>query len=396
MHLGETADPKSLIPGEPDSIDGNADALRGIGRKLESVGDELKDVDFGEWSGTASDSFQESFAKEPVKWIKCADGAEKAGKALADYSGVLRWAQGQAAEAIDIWEQGTQSGEADGEPSAAEPLHTEAQAILKRAKDQLALEGGRVAKLIGEQDGDGALALVLEAAEVSTGGSAEASGPAATASASASNSGGVAKAEAQAKAQLASAQAEGSVNSRFGTARGSAEASIEAAATSSASIGKGSAQGSAEAAVGARASAEGQVSSGPAAAEGKAEGFAGAKAGADGKIGLTGGELEAEAFAGAKASAEGSADIGGIGVTGSAEGWAGAGAEAGATFGMNEKGNFEVGASLGISPAVGGSLSGGIEIDPEKVSDTVGDAASAVGDAWNGATDSVQQMSGWL
>ncbi|MBE9375657.1 hypothetical protein IQ251_14485 [Saccharopolyspora sp. HNM0983] len=393
MRLGETSDPKSLIPGDPDAVDHNADALQNVARKMEGVGDELKDVDFGEWSGAASDSFQQSFSKEPVKWIKCADGAEKAGKALADYSSVLRWAQEQAAEAIDTWEQGTQAGEAGGAPSAAEPLHTEAQAILKRAKDQLELEGGRVAKLIGGQDGDAALALVLDAVEgVSTGGSAETSGPAATASASADSSGGVSKAEAQARAQWVGAQAEGSVNSQWGSARGGAQASVDAAATASASASRSSVQGAVEASAGARASAEGRASSGPAEAQGKVEGLAGATAGANGKFGLSGVEGNAEAYAGAKASAEGSADVGGIGVTGSAEGWAGAGAKAGVELGTDEEGNFKVETSLGAAVGLGGSASVGIEVDPDKVMDTAGDAASAVGDAWNGAGDSVQQM----
>lgn len=397
MGLNETSDPKSLIPGDPDSVDDNADVLRKIGRKLEGVGDELKSVDFGEWSGTASDSFQESFRKEPLKWIKCADGAEKAAKALADYSGVLRWAQDQAAEAIDIWEQGTQFQEAGGGASAAEPLYNEARAVLKRAKDQLDLEGARVAKLIGGGGGDAALGLVLDAAQgVSTSGSAEVGGPAATASASATSSERVARVQAQAQATLFDGKAEGSVNSQWGTARGAVQGNVGAAATTSASAGKGSVQGAAEVSAGARASAEGRASSGPAEVQGKVEGFAGAKAGANGTVGLTGADLEAEAFAGAKVTAEGSADVGGIGVTGSAEGWAGYGAGAGVQFGMNDEGKFEIGANAGLAFHGGGGLGGGIEIDPEKVSDTVGDAASAVGDAWDGATDSVQQMSGWL
>lgn len=406
MRLGETTDPKELIPGEAGLVERNAEGFGELARKFEHVGEELKRVDFGSWSGTASDSFQDRFSREPVKWLKCADGAEKAAKALSEYAGVLRWAQTQAAEAIEIWERGEASRDSKNNAnesdrsrghSAENKFREEARSVLKRAEDQLDDAGRRVAKKIGEQDGDAALALMLDT--VSQGGNSsgktETKGPDATASASVGENGKLAQAQAQ--AQLASVKGEGSTVNQWGTARGAYEASVDAAATTSASVGNGSLQGSAEASAGARAQAEGRVASGPAEAHGKVDGFAGVRAGGDTQLSATGVNTKADAFAGAKASAEGGADIGGIGVTGSAEGWAGAGAETGFDIGMNDEGNFVVETNVGAAIGVGGSVGGGVEIDPEKVGQTASDAVDAVGDAWNGATSSAQQtMSGWL
>ena len=406
--LGQTTDPKALVPGEPDAIDGKARELRVEGHKLSGIGDELKRVDVGSWKGEASEGFTTAFSKEPPKWLKSSDAVEDACRALIEYAHTLRWAQSQAAQAVELWEQGevatgqataahqaamerANANEAAGGPSSVlgassdpgEKLRQEAREQLDRVRNQVDEVGMRTAGAVGGRPGagQGALGALVDAVTSTwkTDGKAGVSGPGAGVAASGAGPKGQ-LGQIRAYAELAKASAEGSVSNDLFKLSGKAEAGVLAEATASASFSKDGVAGTAEAMLGAKASAETKAEAGPLAVGGKAEGMAGARAGASTTLGKGGLSAEADAFAGAKGSVEGSADVGGIGVTGNAEGWAGAGAEAGVDFGMNEDGEFEIGANAGLAPGLGGKLGFEVTVDPAKVTKTAGDAAGAVGD----------------
>lgn len=104
--LGQTRDPRLLTPGDPGAIDENVVAIRGRGEAMENAGNGLKRIDGGAWIGAAGNAFREAFSYEPGRWFAAGDAFEATATALSDYAGTLRWAQGQAADAAWLWDQG--------------------------------------------------------------------------------------------------------------------------------------------------------------------------------------------------------------------------------------------------------------------------------------------------
>lgn len=104
--LGETGDPRQLVPGKPEAIDENARVLRARGDRANWAGEGLLAIDTGAWEGPAAHAFRDKFSYEPAKWFDGADSLSGAADVLAQYAETLRWAQGQALEAVDLWDQG--------------------------------------------------------------------------------------------------------------------------------------------------------------------------------------------------------------------------------------------------------------------------------------------------
>ncbi|MAU81230.1 MAG: hypothetical protein CME34_05035 [Gordonia sp.] len=103
--LGDTTDPTALIPGDPAAIDENVTAIGGRGNSMAIAGASLRGIHTGDyWTGTGAEAFRDVFEKEPVKWLTAADSFINTARTLGQYAGVLRWAQGQAKEAIDKYE----------------------------------------------------------------------------------------------------------------------------------------------------------------------------------------------------------------------------------------------------------------------------------------------------
>lgn len=176
--LGQTADARKLIPGEPDAIDQNVLAIRGRGETMDLAGDSLKKINTDAWTGAAGDAFRDKFSYEPPRWYQGSDAFESAAAALDRYVNTLRWAQSQAAEAIQLWAQGeeatrqaiahyntavdaanrqNQSNAAAGNPTIvqvaafSDPGETDRQAardMLDRARQQLNEAGDRAGAAI--------------------------------------------------------------------------------------------------------------------------------------------------------------------------------------------------------------------------------------------------------
>lgn len=161
--LGQTRNPRELVPGDPDAIEENARVLRTRAASTDDAGEGLRAIDTGSWEGPAARAFHDKFSYEPGKWFTAADALQAGAGALGDYTATLRWAQTQAAEAIRLWNQGeaaTQQAVAEHDtalaqagaqnqpaPPFTDPGEADRQAAretLSRARRQLA-EAGDVA-----------------------------------------------------------------------------------------------------------------------------------------------------------------------------------------------------------------------------------------------------------
>ena len=172
--LGQTEDPKALIPGDAGAITENVMAIHGRGKSLESTGNALKAVDTGNyWKGDGANQFRETFSQVPPKWITAGDAFAQVGRALEGFALSLSWAQGQAAEAIRIWKEAEEAtrraidahnsavaqaavlSAASSTPVEVAPFvdpgvegRQVAQAILRSARAQLASAGDSAAQAL--------------------------------------------------------------------------------------------------------------------------------------------------------------------------------------------------------------------------------------------------------
>lgn len=168
VELGQTADPKALIGGDPGALRTTITTLEEFGGALTAAGDGLAKLDDGGWTGQAADAFHEWFDGEPARWIACGEAFSSAAGALTTYVDVLEWAQRQAGEAIRLWAEAEAAtsqakadhqravGQANQQAAAAgttapsipfvdpgEAKRTEAQGLLAAARSQLRDAGDR-------------------------------------------------------------------------------------------------------------------------------------------------------------------------------------------------------------------------------------------------------------
>ncbi len=127
--LGNTADPKALVPGEPEQVMQTVQGFRRYGHALITAGNGLRSITTDGWEGEAGDAFRRWFDGEPERWLRCGDAFHDAAGVLDRFSYTLSWAQRQAAEAIALWEQ----GEAATEQAKAEHAQAQAQANQQAA-----------------------------------------------------------------------------------------------------------------------------------------------------------------------------------------------------------------------------------------------------------------------
>ncbi|WP_291417508.1 putative T7SS-secreted protein [Actinophytocola sp.] len=440
--LGQTDDPKELIPGDPAAVTGAADKLRSKADTMQGVADDLANIRIPDWEGPASSAFWDKFTPESGNWHLGHEAMTSAAGTLDGQASSLSWAQGQASEAIALWNSGqaatkqaiekfqsdggtftsgTVSGAPPGTPGGPQPVggtfsdpgaakRQQAKEILDRARSQLEKAGDTNASAIEKQagKGDGAPSWLTGPADF-----VEKKGPQKVAVDIKATESWLEKAERQQNAgnkfakygqwgeQFEKRQGPGVKATVFG---GTAEASLFSTGVKGATqLGDITLAGQADlkalgvegtAAAGisrdgvfaearanaylVQASAEGSAHYGIAEVGGSAKGYVGAEAGAQGSIGLDGVRVGADAFAGAKATGELHGDVGGLGAGVTGEAWAGAGAEANATLGKGEDGKWTIGAEAGLGLGVGAKLGFEVTVDPGKITDTLGDAASAL------------------
>lgn len=393
--LGDTKDPKELIPGDAGNLHDTARSLRKYSGYFEDVGDRLGGVRISGWTGQASDNFSEKLDGEKKNWRYASDQMSGAASTIGTYAAALSEAQRQASEAIALWDGGDKS---------------QAELILTNARQYLRDEGDKAAEQLKELSGDSdnapdwlaraaktaenqqesgkssysknlyeTQAKDLKGAEHRTWGTPN--GP------SAEDPNAKPKAahetklwERSAGAEAWKSEAEGETEWMGGKVGGKAGVQVlSAEGTVGASFTEGRLQAGASASANLVAgSAEGSFENGPFAASGKASASIGAEASANAAVGKDGVHAGAHAFVGGKAGVEGHTDIAGIGVGGKAEVSYGLGGTATFDAGMKD-GKFVIGGELGATVGVGGSVGGQVEIDPGKVVDSIGDAADFVG-----------------
>ncbi|MGP8301069.1 putative T7SS-secreted protein [Streptomyces inhibens] len=406
--LGETKDPKGLIPGDVGAIEGVARTLKKQSGKFETVAQGLGAVRISGWNGAASDRFWEKLSGEKKNWLYASDALSDAASAVSGYATALSAAQGQAREAIELWDGGDES---------------QAQLILKTARQNLRDAADSAAGKLGDAAGGasdapswlqraGKTAEQQKESGKSSAGLRDLyeSNPLTDKPRSKKKYYGAAGPEDpnakkprasevklwERKAEVSAWEKEAEGESQFGDdGKVSGKAGLKllgAEGTAAASVTDGKLQvGASGKAYLAQASAEGGVEYGPAAIKGDASGFVGAEAAVTTSVGKDGVHAGAEAFAGAKATASAHADVGGIGAGATAEGWAGAGAAAHADAGMKD-GKFVIGADVGVGLGLGGKVGFQAEIDPQKVVDTVSDIGDKVGEGLDAVGDGLDAI----
>jgi len=105
--LGETSDPRALVPGSPDALTTTAQSLLAYGDVLVEAGEGLAKIDTENgWRGDAGDAFRDRFHGQPARWTEAGNEFHAAANALYDYLHTLRAAQQRAAEAISQFARG--------------------------------------------------------------------------------------------------------------------------------------------------------------------------------------------------------------------------------------------------------------------------------------------------
>jgi type VII secretion system ESX-1 substrate len=161
--LGETEDPKALIPGNAVAVGAAARSLRARGNELALAGQGLKRIDTTDgWSGEAADAFRAKFQGQPGKWLEAGDCFRGAAGVLESYVYTLTWTQGEAGAAIKDWnaaqaatehaqdayEKYQQAGGTSPFADPGEPARAAAQQRLGHARAQLKSAAGDAAQQV--------------------------------------------------------------------------------------------------------------------------------------------------------------------------------------------------------------------------------------------------------
>lgn len=440
--LGQTTDPKGLIPGEPEQIAADLRAVVDKIERMHGTSRALGEVDVRNWTGNASTMFHTVFGAEPPKWTKAAESLGHGAEALANYGDVLTWGQGEAQRAIELY---TQAQAASRSAAAAHdtrvafgmpvgpftdpgaPAANEAQAVLDNARAKVDRAGSDVVGALGRapdnthglknRPGDKSVGTDRRTTQrrwdpkkkqwvdEDPGGWQKNKGGRSHRREAGSQSDGLltdelgdmldklgvdvpqASASAGAHVEALGGSVEGGfqAGSLFGD--GTVDGSLLGAgaqAHAGASPLGATAGASAEAYLG-KGSLDGEVGLGKhAEVSGHADGLLGAEGNVDGTIGPLGGQAGGDVFAGGEVTASGGAEVGGVSAGAHASGQVGVGAGASAQFGMGDDGKFHVGGSISAALGFGGSFGFDVSVDPGEVASTLGDAGKAT---WHAAED---------
>lgn len=163
--LGETNDPRDLVPGDAGSVTATAQALRARGEALRQAGIGLQRIDTTDgWSGSAGDAFRAKFQGQPGNWLEAGDCFRGAADVLDTYVKALSRAQSSAADAITQWNSAraatvqarTQHQQAESVADHAlafvdpgEEVRRSARALLDHAREQLTNAGTAAETTVG-------------------------------------------------------------------------------------------------------------------------------------------------------------------------------------------------------------------------------------------------------
>src|SRR5690606_36410192 len=163
--LGQTLDPRELVPGSPEALQDVARQFDTYAQELEQVGVRLGRIDVPGWTGRAASAFHDSLATERSRWLQGSDMLSAGAAAIRDHAQVLLVAQRRAQEAIELWEQGVEATGAARERYASTlplPVGTEAGATpppfvdpgaeIRRTAEQVLEEARVLVRESGQRD----------------------------------------------------------------------------------------------------------------------------------------------------------------------------------------------------------------------------------------------------
>jgi hypothetical protein len=434
--LGQTTDPKQLIPGEPGQIAADLRAMIATVQQVDATGDRLSRVDSAQWRGDASEAFRAAYGADVPKWVQVSEMLAKGGDSLANYGGTLAWSQQEAQRAIELYTQAqaatrsaiaahdtrVQFGMPVGpmvDPGATQAQ--EAKEILRNARQKVDDAGTDAARSLGfEPDGKGGFTTTdlggrsggtrnrkTDKDGKDPGGWQKHKGGGRSYQGEwGSKSSGLftdtlgdtlkglgvklpeATAAAGAATEVAGAHGHGGFT---GPVSGDWEANASAlGAGAEAHAGANPlgayAGASAEAHLG-EADAGGQIRVGDhAGASGGVDAQAGGHGSIDGTVGPLGAKANGDVFAGAEVNGQAGAEVGGVSAGAHGGASFGVGADASVDFGAGTDGKLHFGGSVGVSLGPGFDVGFDVSVDPGEVVDTVGDAAKS---GWHAAQDGV-------
>lgn len=453
--LGQTSDPKQLIPGEPEKLANDLRRVVGNIQGMDAIGTGLGRIDPAEWSGSASNAFRSAIGAEPARWGGAIDAFGKGGQTLADFGDVLAWGQSEAQRAIELYTQAqaasrvaaakhdalSLTAQSSGLPLApfedpgAEAARS-AQNILDNARKRIDVVGNEVARKLGfEPDGKGGYKKKIDGGkkfgaekrhtykewDPKTGKLVD-KDP----NGWQRHKGGrnfrfkagstteklftekleekladygidlpTAAAGKSGDADVWGKEFEGDFKKNGLTGEGKVGVSVLGAGyEAEVKVSPlGVKAGISGEAYLAKVTAEGELRAGEhISLSGKGEASVGAEGEASATVGPLGAKGNAEVFIGAKAEGDVGAEVAGVKAGAHGEAWAGAGAQIGGQFGLGDDGKFHVGGSLGIGLGVGGKVSFDMSVDPGEVVDTVGDVAKDVGKVADSVGDGAREV----
>ncbi|MDH6539431.1 putative T7SS-secreted protein [Streptomyces sp. SPB4] len=129
QQLGQSQQANELVHGKPSAIRESAKHLTDFQAAFDRVGQGMKALDSSHWKGAAADAFREKFAMHPTDWLHASDACQAAAGALTHFAETVEWAQKQAQQAIDLYQQGVTASK-----EAAEAYRAKADAYEAAAK----------------------------------------------------------------------------------------------------------------------------------------------------------------------------------------------------------------------------------------------------------------------
>ena len=417
--LGSTTVASELIPGVPDAIAVDAEAVHDTSITLLDTYEAIKVIDAPSWSGDGAEAFWEVFTPEAERWHEARLATLHAQRALHDYADAVRTAQRHAEEAIAQWALAdvTEAEAAAVSESVAQdpnvtvsgtppppdpatvsaPYREEAQAIVQQAREQLAQVAQTTAETIAAESGTGEAApgwlvqaAVAASQHLAEHGEASVSrtegqflegsvaetefGEQRPATADPENAPSIeatlAEWDVSVDANLFESAADGSV--QLGDVRldGSVGVTVGADAGAGITLSSDGLEANAHAGVGVQVDAEGSITIGAVEASASVEASVGAEAEASLTLGPDGLEVEGGAFAGASVGGAAEVEVDGVTVGANGELRAGIGAEGSVELSFDD-GRFVIGGEVAAVLGVGGEWGWEITVDVDELNESM-------------------------
>lgn len=120
--LGQTDDPTQLVHGDVGAIAQTASRLQQFAIAFGETAQGLAGIDTAHWQGATADAFRQSYQAHPHQWSDAQDACTTASRAWRTFGDTVTSAQGQAREAIALYQQ------ANHATQTAQARYTQAQA----------------------------------------------------------------------------------------------------------------------------------------------------------------------------------------------------------------------------------------------------------------------------